>query len=526
MTSTFNKLKVLSTITLVIFMLSGCTIYKTVPLEKSSNNIEVNITYGKIFIIHTKGSNLDFILSKPFFNNNTLSGVLLNMPAGKKPAADKEYFPKRHVTTYDPENVVHIYTVFEKLDLGENSFSMQEIESMTYNKIANGRSGLGTLAVMGVIPAVGIGAFVAIFCTCPEVTTFNNNTEIHHGSLFPGSLLNSLERDDYLILEKPVNEDNEINIKIANVTPETQYINQLEILEVEHKGFENIALTNNNNLAAYNQSITPKSAVENDFKDVSNLLLEKDGKSFQFDNPDAKELNQVVLIFDKSALSNNPALVIHAQQSPWLDTVATVILSQAGKHQEKWTNNKDNKISPEKWKKNNQKRGLSLNVYLKKEDKWQYAGTHHDVGTGSKRTLLMPLDLTNINTDKVEIKLESAFRIWEVDYVGLTNNWSTELKKTPLKLNAATNQNGKNVIETITATDEQEVMQEEGGFVEINATTTASEESTLVLHGYGYYHKHSEFDNNINLLFFAKFKQKMGLHDVSKMLYQEINMVQ
>ncbi|MGK0364710.1 MAG: hypothetical protein ACI85O_001768, partial [Saprospiraceae bacterium] len=322
MKSTFNKLKVLSTLTLVIFMLSGCTIYKTVPLEKSSNNIEVNITYGKVFIIHTKGLNSDYILSKSFFHNNTLSGVLLNMPAGKKPAADRKIFPKSYVTAYDPENVVHIYTFSEKLSLGEISFSMLEIESMTYHEKAKGRSALGTTAVVVGTTAIGIGAFLAIVCQCPEVTTFDNNAEIHHGSLFPGSLLNSLERDDYLILEKPVNEDNEISIKIANVTPETQYINQLEILEVEHKGFENIALTNNNDLAAYNQSIAPKSAVENDFKDVSNLLLEKDGKSFQFDNEAAKKLNQVVLTFDKSALSNNPALVIHAQQSAWLDTVS------------------------------------------------------------------------------------------------------------------------------------------------------------------------------------------------------------
>lgn len=522
----FAKIRVYSLLTLFLFLFSGCIFYTTLPVDKSPTVIEQNIGNRQLFIIHTKGLTKQYILVNPTFKDDILSGTITKMPAGKVPPIHYKRFPKRKSKAYHPLKVIHIRTTLNDFTLGSASISLEEIKLLEVHELEVGSSVIATVALTGGVVVGGTAAFLAIACACPEVSSYNNLGETSHGSLFPGAMLNSLERDDYLILKNPELSNNELNLRIANVTTETQYINQLEILAVDHKGYDNLALTNEDKLAAYNNLKMPESAIENDLKEVSNLLSKKDGKNFKFDNSQAKKLNEVVLKFDKTALSKNPALVIHGQQSKWLDTVATVMLAQAGKYQEKWTEKNDD-ISPKKWKKNNQKRGLSLNVYLKKDNKWEYAGTCHDVGTGSERTLLMPLDLTNMNTDKVEIKLESAFKIWELDYVGLTDSWSTEIKTTPLTLNSATNQDGENVMTALAANDEEVVTQhEEGTFVEINVSTNNINESTIVLHGFGYYHKHSKFDNKVNIAFFAKFRQTMGLHDVSKALYQYMNTVQ
>jgi hypothetical protein len=521
MKAKFSKKMVYGTLMLMLWVFSSCKFYKTVPLDNTAANITNNINNNKTFIIHSNDFSKDYMLVSPRFENEILSGTIINLPEGRSPDLTKEAFPRRNAKTYNPKNVVHIQTVFASIALGESTMKLSEIQSLSYNEVARGRSTLATAGVVTGATVVGLGTFLAIACNCPEVSSFNAVAETKHGNLFPGSVLNSLERDDYVLLEKAeLGENNELNLRIANVTAETQYLNQLEILEVEHTGFEYVALTDKNDLVAYNKAIPPINAIENESKNVSDLFLEKDGESYQFDNIEAEKLNEVVLKFDKSTLSDNPALVIYGQQSKWLDTVAMVMLSQAGNYQEKWTNNNDTRLSAEKWKNENKKRGLSLNVYFKKENKWKYVGTYHDVGTSHKRTILMPLDLSGLNGDMVEIKLESAFKIWEIDYAGLTDNWSTELKTTALKLNHATNENGENITAAIASTDEEEVVQNQDGFVEINATTSNTKESTLVLHGFGYYHKHSDFDNNINWLFFAKFKQKMGLHDVSKALYQ------
>lgn len=521
MKATFSKKMVFSTLIPMLWVFSSCTFYKTVPLVNTAMTINNNINNNRTFIIHSNDFSKDYMLVSPRFENEILSGTIVNLPKGRSPDLTKEAFPKRNAKTYNPKNVIHVHTVFASIALGESTMKLSEIQSLRYNEVDKVRSILGTAGMITGTTVVSLSTFLAIACNCPEVSSYNATAETKHGNLFPGSVLNSLERDDYVLLEKAeLDKNNALNLRISNVTAETQYLNQLEILEVEHEGFEHIALTDKNDLVAYNKVITPINTIENESKNVSDLFLEKDGKSYQFDNIEAEKLNEVVLKFDKSTLSDNPALVIYGQQSKWLDTVAMVMLSQAGNYQEKWTNNNDTRIPSKKWKNDNKKRGLSLNVYLKKENKWKYAGTYHDVGTSHKRTILMPLNLADLNGGVVEIKLESAFKIWEIDYAGLTDNWSTELKTTPLELNHATNENSESVTAAIATTDEEEVVQNQGGFVEINATTSNSKESTLVLHGFGYYHKHSDFDNNINWLFFAKFKQKMGLHDVSKALYQ------
>ncbi len=504
---------------LSILILTGCTYYKTVQVNNSPEQIASYQQLNKQMVIHDDREQNEFLFSGVKIENDSLTGTFTIAP-GKKHYPHKRSFTRGSVKAYPPLSTVHIYTSINVFTTGKvSSIPLSAIKTVEIHKKDKGKGFV--VAVLSTVAVVG--AILAIACNCPQVASHNENGTQFHGSLFPGSVLKSLKRDDYVILRDPLSsKKGDIKLRISNEDPEHQYIDQLEVLEVAHEGYANLGINNQDQLIAFNEPNNQFKAVTGQAKDITNKLKNQDEQSYAFDEFNTSDkLNEVQLKFDRSTLSDNPTLILRAQQTEWLDTVANFIFYQAGTSQNKWVKRQDNS-SPDKWKKRNQKRGLSLNVYLKMEEEWKYVGTHHDVGTSNKRNLLMELDLKNLKSPNIEIKLESAFKIWEIDYVGLTDEWKTNLTTKPLNLLVAENHQGVDAMQQISATDNNYLVQKEiGNYVELLfEAPTSTTFSSVVLHGSGYYHQIIENDHKPNRAFFMKFKKTLGLQDVSRALYQ------
>jgi len=109
---------------------------------------------------------------------------------------------------------------------------------------------------------------------------------------------------------------------------------------------------------------------------------------------------------------------------------------------------------------------------------------------GDKEDILV-LDLSDIETDIVKIKLVSGMLFWDIDYIGLDFSRDTELNKTIIPLNSATDEKGKDVTTLLTHDDKDYLIQPDP----VNETILsfkASEkvpgfERTLFLHSKGNY---------------------------------------
>ncbi len=366
-----------------------------------------------------------------------------------------------------------------------------------------------------------LGGGLAIACACPQVESNNENETQFHGSLFPGSIFKSLERHDYLILENTLLSDaDDLNLKVSNDLPEIEYIDQLELLEINHDGYTNLGLSNENQFVAYNEPISPIFHTEELSKNVVKALEYQDDITYDFDQIDSyEELNKITLKFERSKFTENTKLIISGKQSQWLEVVADYIFLNIGKAYDNWVKRKD-KSSGEKWKKKNIKQGVALNVYLKINDAWEYVGSHHDAGTLDMRTLVMNLNLEKVNSQYVEIKLESAYKIWEIDYVGLSNDWSTDFTINTIHFESAVDQNNNDVLPAIKYTDEiYHVQNGSGTFIDLHAKSISNKSHTsLALHGSGYYHHVRDYEHKPDLKFFVQLKDKLGIQDVSRAL--------
>ena len=167
-------------------------------------------------------------------------------------------------------------------------------------------------------------------------------------------------------------------------------------------------------------------------------------------------------------------------------------------------------------------------MYLKVNDKWEYVGSHHDGGTLSMRELVMDIDLTKVTSSVIEIKLESAYKIWEIDYVGITNDWSEDLTVNSLDIQKAVDHEDNDISELIKHVDDNYHIQDGNGtYVELIVKGPSMASSSIVLKGSGYYHHIRDYDHKPELKFFIQLNKKLGVQDLSKALFQynELNII-
>jgi hypothetical protein len=124
--------------------------------------INNNINNNRTFIIHSNDFSKDYMLVSPRFENEILSGTIVNLPKGRSPDLTKEAFPKRNAKTYNPKNVIHVHTVFASIALGESTMKLSEIQSLRYNEVDKVRSILGTAGMITGTTVVSLSTFFKI----------------------------------------------------------------------------------------------------------------------------------------------------------------------------------------------------------------------------------------------------------------------------------------------------------------------------------------------------------------------------
>lgn len=102
---------------------------------------------------------------------------------------------------------------------------------------------------------------------------------------------------------------------------------------------------------------------------------------------------------------------------------------------------------------------IPLSVYLKTNKGWELIEKINTVGPMAMRNLVVPIHLKGIDQDKIQIKLESGFMFWEVDYVGMDFSENVDLQSQYISPSKAIDQTGKDVTELLINQDKNSLIQ-------------------------------------------------------------------
>ena len=439
-------------ISLMLFQSVGCNYFK---VNKVESDFEATINeigeVHKYFLIHDQ--NDTYSLSDITIDSTFLHGTLESPQSIKYNSENRGY--RYHKHERDILNEVHFYLNVnaERLDSSSTNIPLSDIKEIRIIEKDTGKTvasyiftGLGILAAVYVIVVIIV---LLTKSSCPYVYVEDNEGFVFEGETFGGAIGQNLQRDDYMPLPSIKAKTGTYRLRISNELKERQYTDIAELMVVNHTYKQKVLLDKSGQPQIIEKLHTYEEATGFDGIPLQSTLEKKDSDVFLFDNISGNK-NGAILKFKKPANVTNGKLVLNAKNTLWFDYMFGEFLKKFGTSFDMWMEQQAELPSAERIEKINN-HDFPLSVYIMKDNKWQLVDYLNTVGPLANRDFVVPIDLTDIAGDEVEIKLETGFMFWELDYVGIdfsntvapemavlepflalgtgTNDWTTELKK-------------------------------------------------------------------------------------------------
>lgn len=487
---------------LTMASLLGCNFYRV--SQVNYDNLETIVELGKLhkyFVLHAGDS--QYAIQGISVEPGHLTGKIVEVDRtihyepGENPGKPKNRIYKGKKER-DVLHEVHIYLSEEAgpVALGSARIPSEHLKRI---EVIDKNTGLTVATYVGIPLVTIIGIPVAIIAavgTCPYVYASNSEAFVFEGEIYGGAVLHNLEREDYLPLASILPDDGKFKLRISNELKEHQYTNFANLIIVNHPKGQEVLLDRNGVPRLLSTPTLPAEAFSMEGKNLSVQIAEKDGSSFLF-NDESLNKNAAVLAFPKPAEAKTGKLVLRAKNTLWGNYVLGKFLKMFGSYYDTWIE-QVKAASPEERRQAVIDNFFPLTVYVKRNEEWQAIDHLWPVGLMHSRDLVVPINLEGIDTDTIEVKLETGFLFWELDYVAMDFTPDTGLALFRQLPEEAYASDGRDCKALLTADDKQYLVQKQiGELAELHFKTTPCPEGqaqSVFLHTKGYYEIIRNFD--------------------------------
>ncbi|WP_210489321.1 hypothetical protein [Rufibacter aurantiacus] len=375
----------------------------------------------------------------------------------------------------------------------------------------------GTLALITVIVALTKSS-------CPFVYVKNGSGYHFVGETYGGAIFSPLERDDYMPLTGLEPTDGKVQLKITNELKERQYTNLAELLVVQHPTGTQVLLDQKGRPHSLTQVLPPQKAITSAGQDYTQFLQTRDSAAFSFNDAGANS-SYLDLQFPKPAGSSMGKLVLHAQNSLWLDYLYGEFMKQFKGIYNRWAEKQKDVPAADlyKWQR---EQGIPLLVQVKTSEGWQEVERIQPVGPLASRDLVVPIDLTKINSPSVQVRLSCGFMFWEVDRAGMDFTPDEPLSAQKVSTATAIEKSGQNVKHLLAASDAQYLKQfSVGDAVELTfhlPRKAKAQSQSIFLHTRGYYEHLRDYTGIPNLFTLRDFEKPGHFMQFSRQRYTQL----
>ena len=402
-----------------------------------------------------------------------------------------------------------------------------EYVEFIYEKFSAGKTILAIFGTLGILAGIGI-ILISIFKqSCPFIYSYDGTDFIFEGEIYSGTILPSLERDDYLTLPSIKAVNNEYKIKMTNEVKEEQYTNLTELIVVDHQYDTKVIIDKYGTVQTLNDIKTPISAKDTKNNSVLAKIISKDdlnytGNQYEFINDEKEKLE---LTFKKPQNTDKAKLIINAKNAYWLDYMFEQFYSLLGDSYDDWYKDQEKKSNEEmiNWSLN---QGIPLSVYVERDGEWVFEDYFNVIGPMAYKEDVLSIDVSDIEGEFLNIKLEFGFLFWDIDKVGIDFSDKSQLQISNLQLNTAIDQNGNDVSALLLKKDSlYHPLVKLDEYVELSFTAPelpTGYERTVVLHSSGHYKTLLKTEGAAELMKLFSLKGSGKFIEFSKEKYQEI----
>jgi hypothetical protein len=481
---------------------------------------ETPIILGARAIVVIHSQDRSFILEQAYFKYPYLSGTL-------KPQ-------KRKGDILRKGDEIHVYLISDKNLIVEGSTTqipLTNIQKVEVYEIDIGRT-LLLYTVGAALSTVIFFILVMLFKeSCPFVYVHTGEEYTFIGEIYSGTIYPNLERHDYLPLQIPVSQEDEVEIRITNEVEEIQHTNLAELVVVDHDSNLRVYMDKYGIVHTVADPQPALSAVSLSGRPLTNEFTHKDSVDYTniHDNLNDDLMDGVVLSFRKPANIDSGKLLIRGKNSFWLDFTLTSLAHDLGNRYVKWKQTQQQKTKEELIQLSLEN-GIPLKVSVEKQGQWEYMDYFNVVGPMAYKDDVLALDLKDVAGDTVRVKLEYGFLFWDLDYVAMDFSPDIPVSSQTILPVSAITQTGEDIVETLARDDSSYYVQPNIGdqvdLVYRVPKIPVGLKRSMFLHSKGYYEKIMNPSGRANLARLQQYRKPGGLIEYSRDQYKKYSLTQ
>lgn len=264
--------------------------------------------------------------------------------------------------------------------------------------------------------------------SCPLIDSWTGDGWVLDSGTFGGAIFPALTRTDVDNLPHATERAGQVRLRLRNRAPETEYVDALALLAVDHDPGVDVAPTGEGALVTLGVPAAPRAA--HDFRGVDALervravddLAWESSVSGRDPAVPADVRDGLELEFARPADPTQARLVLDGNSSAWAAKLMQVFVRLHGSDWATWTRRMEADSTAARALGRQFAAEGFLAVSVLTDRGWERQGTFLEAGPEVTKRQVLPLDLSRAVGDPVRVRLESAPLFWVIDRVALDSS--------------------------------------------------------------------------------------------------------
>jgi hypothetical protein len=308
--------------------------------------------------------------------------------------------------------------------------------------------------------------------SCPLVYSWDGSSWRLDSGTFSGAVARALARTDVDNLKYATAQNGVLRLRVANELNETDYLDALSVLAVDHAPGLTLAPGGDGRIYALGKIAPPLSARDDRGGDALPRVRAPDGWGWE-SSPSGRDTSRVADIRDGLELTFlNPGtrearLVLDGSNTPWAAHLMQELVAAHGRETRAWYDSLSTYPALAQGLRDMMAHEAFLGVSVWSGGRWKPQGYIWEAGPEITKRQVFLLDLSSVKGDTVRVRLESAPSFWLIDHVGLGTPESSPVQVRELRAQSAVDQSGADVIGLISSLDHGYYVMENGASAEL-----------------------------------------------------------
>jgi hypothetical protein len=358
--------------------------------------------------------------------------------------------------------------------------------------------------------------------SCPFIYSFDGNEYVFDAEPYGGAICQKLKRTEWCGLEHLNEQNGYYKIMAVNELDETQYIDELKLVVVDHPNGIKVAPDLSGNIHTVTERVLPSHAYDRNGKDIMHQISKNDDIFWQTcveeKNLENKEdlRDELIIEFPKPKDAQKAKLFVNACNTFWGSHALKRYLDLHGNKVHAWYQEINN-MGPAFFKMVAMHLGeqlYSLKINIKTESGWKSKGIIVGGGPFVSEDKIYPLDISDVPGDTLSLMLTPPPPFWVINYLAIDYTDDLPLDVKELSAIQAVDDQDQNVGELLGKNDNNYlIMPTIGQRAELvfkSPPKSDNKDRTIFLKASGYYDIHLNADGEPQIEVLERIQSEPG----------------